>query len=153
MIFKTLLLNLYAIPLEPEPKNTTAAITVGALFSVKINQLGPLLILPSDHYIKNNKDFENLMKNTYKSNIENKLICFGIKPTSPEIKYGYILKQKTLEKKTLFIKIKTFEEKPNITKAKNLIKNNALWNSGMFFFYAKAIIDEVKLYYPNFFAK
>ena len=137
------------IILEPEPRNTTAAITVGALFSVKINQLGPLLILPSDHYIKNNKDFENLMKNAYKSNIENRLICFGIKPTSPEIKYGYILKQKTLEKKTLFIKIKTFEEKPNITKAKNLIKNNALWNSGMFFFYAKAIIDEVKLYYPK----
>ena len=46
------------------------------------------------------------MKNTYKSNIENQLICFGIKPTSPEIKYGYILKQKTLEKKTYLKKLK-----------------------------------------------
>ena len=37
--------------------------------------------------------FENLIKNTYKCNIENQLVCFGIQPTSPETKYGYILKK------------------------------------------------------------
>ena len=133
------------IILEPEPKNTTAAITIGALYSKNINLLEPLLVLPSDHYIENTKAFVSLMLNTSNSNIDNKLICFGIQPTAPEIKYGYILK-KNLNDNNFFIKkIKNFVEKPSINKAKSLIKRKALWNSGMFLFNANTILNEVKL--------
>ena len=80
-------------------------------------QTGPLLVLPSDHYIKNEKKFITLIKNTTKINIKDKLICFGIKPTSPETKYGYIIRDdKTLKYSTLS-KIKSFKEKPSLNKA------------------------------------
>jgi mannose-1-phosphate guanylyltransferase len=133
------------IILEPEPKNTTAAITVGALYANNINLTEPLLVLPSDHYIEDTKEFVDLMHRTSKSNIKNKLICFGIQPTAPEIKYGYILKKNIDENDSLLKKINKFVEKPSSIKAKNLILRKALWNSGMFFFNADSIINEIKL--------
>jgi len=136
------------IILEPEPKNTTAAITVGALYAKNINLTQPLLVLPSDHYIENTKEFVDLVHRTSKSNITNKLICFGIQPTSPEAKYGYILKKDIDEDRSLLKKINKFVEKPSVIKAKNLILRNALWNSGMFFFNADSVINEVKFQSP-----
>jgi mannose-1-phosphate guanylyltransferase/mannose-6-phosphate isomerase len=136
------------IILEPEPKNTTAAITVGALYANNINLTEPLLVLPSDHYIEDTKEFVDLMHRTSKSNIKNKLICFGIQPTAPEIKYGYILKKNIDENDSLLKKINKFVEKPSSIKAKNLILRKALWNSGMFFFNADSIIDEIKIHSP-----
>jgi mannose-1-phosphate guanylyltransferase/mannose-6-phosphate isomerase len=133
------------IILEPEPKNTTAAITIGALYSKNINLIGPLLVLPSDHYIENVKAFLSLIFNTNNSNIDNKLICFGIQPTAPEIKYGYILKKDKNDNNFFMNKIQKFVEKPNINKAKSLIKRKALWNSGMFLFNADTILNEVKI--------
>ena len=43
------------ILIESKPKNTLAAITAGVLYSKKIIQDGPFLVLPSDHYINNTK--------------------------------------------------------------------------------------------------
>ena len=133
------------IILEPEPKNTTAAITIGALYAKNMNLLEPLLVLPSDHYIKDSKEFTNLMHKTSTLDIEDKLICFGIQPTSPETKYGYILKKDTKYENFYLKKIKKFLEKPDIIKARNLIKRKALWNSGMFLFNIDSILNEVKL--------
>jgi mannose-1-phosphate guanylyltransferase/mannose-6-phosphate isomerase len=132
------------IILEPEPKNTTAAITIGALYSKNINLLEPLLVLPSDHYIDDPKEFADLMHKTSKLDIEKKLICFGIQPTSPEVKYGYILKKDINDESLSLKKINKFVEKPSTTRAKNLIKRKALWNSGMFLFNADSILNEVK---------
>lgn len=136
------------IILEPEPKNTTAAITVGALYAKNINLTQPLLVLPSDHYIENTKEFVDLVHRTNKSNIKNKLICFGIQPTAPEAKYGYILRKDIDEDRSLLKKINKFVEKPSVLKAKNLILHNALWNSGIFFFNADSVIKEVKFQSP-----
>ena len=136
------------IILEPEPKNTTAAITVGSLYAKNIKLTQPLLVLPSDHYIENTKEFVDLVHKTSKSNITNKLICFGIQPTAPEAKYGYILKKDIDEDRSLLKKINKFVEKPSVLKAKNLILRNALWNSGMFFFNADSVINEVKFQSP-----
>ncbi|MFL2683502.1 MAG: hypothetical protein ACJ0G9_07340 [Alphaproteobacteria bacterium] len=56
-----------------------AAITAGALYSKYISQTGPLLVLPSDHYIKSDqKKFHALIKKTMQNDITDKLVCFGI---------------------------------------------------------------------------
>ena len=137
------------ILIESKPKNTLAAITAGVLYSKKIIQDGPLLVLPSDHYINNSKKFIALIKDTIKNNIKDKLICFGIEPTSPETKYGYIIKENAKLKSSNIYKIKSFKEKPKLNKAKILLKNGALWNSGMFLFNIETIIKEVQSFYPK----
>jgi len=133
------------IILEPEPKNTSAAITVGSLYSQKMNLKEPLLVLPSDHYIENTKEFIELMIKSSQFDIKNKLICFGIEPTLPEVKYGYIIKEVTGNDQSTLSKINKFVEKPSTIKAKSLIKDKALWNSGMFLFNADSLLNEVKL--------
>jgi len=135
------------IIIEPQPKNTTAAITTAALFTKINNICENLLILPSDHYIKNNNQFIKLIKQTIKNQINDKLICFGIKPLGPEIKYGYIIPNSS--EKKLLKTIKRFEEKPSLSKAKNLIKKKALWNSGMFLFSANNILNEINKFIPD----
>ena len=64
------------IILEPQPKNTTAAIATAALFSQINNICENLLILPSDHYIKNNNHFIKLIKKAVQDTIDNNLICY-----------------------------------------------------------------------------
>lgn len=137
------------ILIEPKPKNTLAAITAGALYSKKIRQTGPLLVLPSDHYIKSEKKFHALIKKTIQNNMTDKLICFGIEPTSPETKYGYIIRDNKKIKNATVFKITNFKEKPNLNKAKKLIKDNALWNSGMFLFNINTVINEIQSFYPK----
>ncbi len=135
------------IILEPKPKNTTAAITIAAKYAISTKNSNNLLILPSDHYIKNNKDFIKVIKLASKSPLKNKLICFGIKPSGPETKYGYIVPNAS--EKKLIKNIIKFEEKPSLIKAKNLIKTDALWNSGMFLFSPISITNEIDKYVPK----
>lgn len=82
-----------------------------------------LLILPADHYIENETNFNNdILSGLDKINDSN-IILFGIQPTEPETKYGYIVPEGE--------KI-TFKEKPDVDTANELISKNALWNSGIF---------------------
>ena len=80
-------------------------------------------------------------------------ITFGVIPSSPETGYGYIKSEKPLNKNALEgIKISEFIEKPNLKKAKELIKDSSYtWNSGIFMFRAKTIIDEIKKLCPDIF--
>ena len=49
-------------------------------------------------------------------------------------------------------KIDSFIEKPDLEKAKEFISDKRyLWNSGIFMFKAKTILNEVKLFVPNIF--
>ena len=98
-------------------------------------------------YIKKiNLNILNKSINKNKSNLDDKnLFIFGIKPTNPSSEYGYFLtkKIKNINKVTKFI------EKPKLLKAKQVIKKNGYWNSGMFFLRKDSIINNFKKYQPK----
>ncbi len=144
---KTIGIKNPTIILEPQPRNTAAAISIAAVHSKLLNDKNNILILPSDHFIKNRTQFIKEVLKASKKPLLNKLICFGIKPSGPETKYGYIIPN-TAEK-NIIKSIKNFEEKPSIIKAKNLIKRNALWNSGIFLFSSTTILNEINKYVPR----
>lgn len=58
------------------------------------------------------------------------LVLMGISPTYPSEKYGYILPDGTDEVES----VKYFVDKPDISVARNLITEGALWNGGVFAF-------------------
>ncbi|MBR35842.1 MAG: hypothetical protein CML62_02905, partial [Rhodobacteraceae bacterium] len=62
------------------------------------------------------------------------LVTFGVSPTNPETGFGYIEASENINYETVKgSKIKRFIEKPDLEKAKKLIKDNRFfWNSGMF---------------------
>ena len=131
----------FKIILEPQKKNTASAILCAALLK-DIPDEQSLLILSSDHLIEKNSEFnKSINRNKNFLNNEN-IFIFGIKPTFPSSEFGYFLSAK---KKNIF-KVKKFIEKPNISKAKKIISQNAYWNSGMFFMKKISVINNFKKY-------
>jgi len=134
----------YKIVLEPAKKNTAPAILASALIKdIPINQ--PLMFFAADHLIEKSGILnKSINKNKHNLNDKN-LFIFGIKPTNPSSEYGYFLtkKVKSINKVTKFI------EKPKPAKAKQVIKKNGYWNSGMFFLRKDSIINNFKKYQPK----
>ena len=130
------------IILEPEAKNTTAAIYLASCIT-KVNE-DYLLILPSDHLIPDKNKFQRIIETT-RHNINNKnWYLFGIKPKFPSISYGYI---QTKNGSKMLREVINFIEKPNIEKAtKMLMSKNYFWNTGIFFGQSKMIINSIKTY-------
>ena len=140
-----------AIILEPVGRNTAPAITISALQALKDYQNPKLLVLAADHEIKNKNEFINTIeKGIYYSNLDF-LVTFGIVPTRPETGYGYIEIEDDIHINTKKgYPIKRFIEKPNLENARRFISEKRyLWNSGMFLFNAKAILNEITKYNLN----
>ena len=139
------------ILLEPEGRNTGPAITLAALKAKKENENSILLVLSSDHEIQNEENFINTLKSAIEYAKSERLVTFGIIPSSPETGYGYIKSVEPLIPNSLEgKKIEEFLEKPNYETAKKFLKDNRFsWNSGIFMFKAKTILNELETFSPN----
>ena len=145
------------ILLEPEGRNTTPAITVAALKALEIfknTNVDPiLLILSSDHQIKDIDNFHLAIKNSIDIASKGKLVIFGVNPTFASTGYGYIKSENQLiDNEYLPNKVDYFTEKPDKETAELFLMDKKYsWNSGMFVFKASSIIDEIKSFTPEIF--
>ena len=123
----------FIILLEPFGKNTAPAINIAALRSLEIEEDPTLLVLSSDHEINDVEKFLEVLDKGLKFAEINKLVTFGIVPTSPEIGYGYIKSKKPVDNNLEGFDIESFLEKPDLEKAKELVMDKSYtWNSGIF---------------------
>ena len=143
--------NPESIILEPFGRNTAPAIILAAFKSLEFEDNPHLLILSADHQINHEKKFRDLVEIGKSYSEKDKLVTFGVIPKSPETGYGYIKSEKPFNLENIEgINISEFIEKPNIEKAKKLIKDKCFtWNSGIFLFKAKTIINEIKIFHPE----
>ena len=82
--------------------------------------------------------------------ISGHIVTFGIKPTNPNIGYGYIKKGKNDDPGFI---VEDFIEKPPLSDAKNFISSkDYLWNSGMFLFKAGIYLAELEKYRIDIFS-
>ena len=134
-----------AILLEPESKNTLAAITLSALHIHKKDPEAILLVAPCDHVIENKSKFNNYIKKISQNILEDFIYVFGIKPKKPSSSFGYIKIGKKINK--LVFDVDKFVEKPNSKKAKRFFSDKSFyWNSGMFLFSTKTLLREMSLH-------
>ena len=134
----------YKIVLEPAKKNTAPAILSSALIKdIPLKQ--SLMYFAADHLIEKTSIFNRSIKNNIKNLDDKNIFIFGIKPTNPSSEYGYFLTKKIKN----INKVSKFIEKPNILKAKHVIKKKGYWNSGMFFLRKDSIINNFKKYQPK----
>ncbi len=142
-----------SILLEPFGRNTAPAITIAALKALESNMdKDPvLLILSADHEIKNKNNFLEVIKNGYEYAENKKLVTFGVIPNSPQTGYGYIKSEKPfIEGEFSAENILEFIEKPNLENANEFIKDKRFsWNSGIFMFKAKKILEELNKFAPD----
>ena len=139
-----------SILLEPFGKNTCPAIALAAIKALSIADNPNLLIVSSDHDIQNIENFVKSVELGMNFCNKDKLVTFGVIPNTPETGYGYIEAENPLDKENIKgEKIKKFLEKPDLITAKKLIKDNHFaWNSGIFLFNSKVILDEINKYNP-----
>ena len=126
------------IVLEPESKNTFAAISLAVSLS-KNKPTDNFIVVPSDHYISMNKEFYISCKKAIKNIKNHGLHLFGVKPEYPSSEYGYIKVLKENTKQGI-----RFFEKPDYKKARKLIKQgDVFWNSGIFIFSGKWLLNKI----------
>lgn len=145
------------IILEPLAKNTAACIALSSLFILQKNENAIIIVLPSDHYIANNQNLVmNLMDGVSLARKYRKLITLGIKPTRAETGYGYIQLGEKLDENELPVAytIARFIEKPSEENANLLYRDDkVLWNSGMFVWHVRDIVQGFQKYLPELYCK
>lgn len=142
---------------EPFGCNTAIAIGLGAVYALhKTGDENTVLFFkPSDHYIEK-EYFTEYFYTACEQAKKNKIVLLGINPTRPETGLGYIKTRELDEMAEGGIgvhKIDCFVEKPNLEKAKEYLKSGQFyWNSGMFAFTTKFLLEKLKVNSPEIYS-
>jgi mannose-1-phosphate guanylyltransferase / mannose-6-phosphate isomerase len=138
------------ILIEPEAKNTAAAILTASLFAYSEDEHAVLLVAPSDHVIPDKYDFHAAINIGLSHIRDHKIVTFGIIPTHPETGYGYLELSKDPIDDHGTSDLKSFVEKPDLHDAKQMLEvGNYLWNAGIFLFRAQDMVDAFRAYAPK----
>ena len=139
-------LERYEKVLEPVARNTAPAIGAAAVrFQVEGGD-PVMVVLPSDHLIRDIPAFHAALRTAIEAASDGKLVTFGIKPTGPETGYGYI----RAAAGGPIRRVEAFKEKPDRTAAEGMLAAGGhFWNSGMFVWRASAILREIRRWQPE----
>ncbi len=140
-----------AIVLEPVARNTAAALAVAALSIARENPNAVMVVMPSDHVIKDDNKFVEAVRRAAVVAQTGKLVLFGIKPDEPQTGFGYIRQGPSLEG---FgggaYKVQAFVEKPDRETAETYLADGGyFWNSGIFVLHVRTFIDELARLEPK----
>lgn len=123
------------ILVEPMSRNTAACIGLASLHIERKDPEAVMVVIPSDHLIRNDKEFVSVLQSAVEVAKENNnIVTIGILPSYPETGYGYIkvgVKAANKGGRDIY-KVDKFVEKPDKDTAEEYIKDGKyLWNSGM----------------------
>jgi len=138
------------ILIEPEAKNTAAAILAASIFAYATDEDAVLLVAPSDHLIPDKFEFHEAIAVGLPQVLSGQMVTFGINPSHPETGYGYLkLSRNTLDQSGA-ARVESFVEKPNSIEAENMLSDcRYLWNAGIFLFRASDMIEAFREYAPK----
>ncbi|HEY2733008.1 MAG TPA: mannose-1-phosphate guanylyltransferase [Polyangiales bacterium] len=133
---------------EPSARNTAACVAWAAAHVSARAAHASMIVLPADPHIGDEAAYRALLTRAAAAAQAGGLVTIGVAPTRPETGYGYIEAGAELEAGVL--RVQRFVEKPDLERAKSFVKDaRFLWNSGMFFFRADAILSEFERQLPE----
>jgi mannose-1-phosphate guanylyltransferase / mannose-6-phosphate isomerase len=136
--------------LEPVGRNTAPAIAVVALYVRDRHPDACLLVLPSDHLIRNVTAFHTAIASALALAASGSLVTFGIAPRGPVTGYGYIERGEPISGGERSFRVKRFVEKPDLETARRYVSSDRFfWNSGMFAFRPERFLDELQSFRPE----
>lgn len=134
--------------LEPCARNTAPAIALAALACENPQSL--MLVMPSDHIIKNVPTFHNAVRQSLPLAKARWLVTFGIEPDGPETGYGYIQQGEPIIGSSNSFAAKRFVEKPNRENAEKMLGDGGFhWNAGIFLFRADTYLQVLGEHAPE----
>jgi len=137
---------------EPCSKDTAPCAAYASLYISKMHPDATIIVFPSDHYVRNEKEFARCVRNSYTIVQKNDgIITFGIKPTRPDTNYGYIEagKKISLSKNNYYYEVSEFKEKPDEHHARLYVKkSNFYWNGGIFVWKTATLMKLINQHEP-----
>lgn len=131
--------------LEPESRDTAAAMTAAALLLAARDPEAVLLVLPADHHVPDAQAFAASATAAVAAADDGWIATLGLQPAGPSSAYGYIRPEPRADGR---LHVAAFVEKPTPACAVDLIAEGCLWNCGVFACRADVLIAEVERHAP-----
>lgn len=137
---------------EPCARNTAPCIGLATLILHHQDPDAVLAVLPSDHHIEDQAAFRHCLSLAHERAKAGELVTLGIKPNRAETGYGYIELAQPFSDAASHLPVTRFVEKPDLERAQTYLEGGRhLWNSGMFIFSAKRMLNDLQKYQPTLF--
>ncbi|CAM5195214.1 hypothetical protein BTHI11S_00226 [Bosea thiooxidans] len=136
------------IVLEPERRDSAAAVAVGALLARGQSRDAVAVALAADHVIMDAARFRADCLTAAELAAGGLIMTLGIVPTAPSTAYGYIEAGESLDRPGAS-RLARFVEKPDVETAQGYLDRGFLWNSGNFVFSAATMIEELTQFSPE----
>lgn len=140
------------ILIEPDARNTAAAVCAAALAVQARSGDALMLVAPSDHVIPDSARFAEAVETAAAAAREGRLVTFGIRPDRAETGYGWLALSAPIEHGNdgEALPLEAFVEKPDAQTAQALLEGGMhLWNAGIFLFSTTAILDAFARHAPG----
>ena len=109
-----------------------------------------LWLLAADHVIADTAALHHSLAIAAAAARTGRIVTFGMRPTAPETGYGYIAVGAALDDAPGAYAVAQFVEKPDAANAARLATDGKhLWNSGMFVFTARTLLEELETHAPD----
>ena len=142
---------------EPFKRDTAPCIGVAASLVQAADKNGMMIVMPSDHVIEPRSEFHRAIQAGVRliEQDPERIVTFGIRPTYPAESFGYIERGSAFEGLggVAAFEVQRFREKPKKELAQEFFDAGTFyWNSGIFLWSAKTVLNALKTYEPEMFA-
>jgi mannose-1-phosphate guanylyltransferase len=137
--------------LEPVARDTANAVGLAAALVADVDPDAELAVVSADHVIRPVERFADALRTAYDclAARPHALVTLGITPTAPATGFGYVLKGAPTEVPGA-AEAASFQEKPDRATAEAyLASGEYLWNSGMFVWRARTVLDALADHLPE----
>lgn len=138
---------------EPCGRNTAPCIGLAAIHLLDVDHDPVMLILPADHVITSDEQFQQAVEEAVKIVTEEpqSLVLFGVKPNYPATGFGYIQCGEEMSGTQLSAyRVQAFKEKPDRATAEHyLMDGGYFWNCGIFVWRARALLNALHAFTPE----
>jgi len=144
------------IVLEPVSRNTAPCIALAAMILRERDPDAVMLALPADHLVGDEERYRRALSVAIAAAERGThLVTLGITPTYPETGYGYIHASQRWPRQAggQILLVDRFAEKPDLRTAERYIASgDYYWNSGMFVWHVRTILEELERHLPSLFS-
>ncbi len=144
-----------AIVGEPCKRDTAPCVGLAALLVHRADPDATMVVMPADHVIRPAEKFQATIRQAAAlvDALPGRIVTFGIKPTYAAEIFGYIHRGQPIERPVgdaPTFQVRQFKEKPDGATAKKYLDSGEYyWNSGIFVWRARTILDALRERQPE----
>jgi mannose-1-phosphate guanylyltransferase len=137
--------------LEPVARDTANAVGLAAALVADTDPDADLVVVSADHVIRPVERFAAAVRTAFEALAvrPDALVTLGVRPTSPATGFGYVQRGTATEVPGVAVAA-SFREKPDLATAERYLSSGEyLWNSGMFVWRARTVLDALAEHLPE----